>query len=269
MRSIHCAHLIEAADKPSRQVAGIQIDDGRLQAVGDGAAPAGSADEFFVMPALVNAHDHGRAVRTSSLGASGKPLETWLQYQALIPVARSLSGRRRGAVARRARRGGRGDDAPHPAAGIDRSADRSGRDCARGARCRRAGRLCGIDARPQSAGLRPVRADPGRFAAGGAPGRSKASSRAGAATKEYIALVDEVASAAGRADCSTCNSGPNGVQWCSDALLAAIAECVPAHRPPHPHASVGDTLSAGLGGCRLSGRRGHSISMTLVCCRRG
>ena len=37
------------------------------------------------MPALVNAHDHGRAVRTSSIGASGKPLEAWLQYLALFP----------------------------------------------------------------------------------------------------------------------------------------------------------------------------------------
>lgn len=39
---------------------------------------------LFVMPALVNAHDHGRAVRASSLSAGGKPLETWPQYQALI-----------------------------------------------------------------------------------------------------------------------------------------------------------------------------------------
>ena len=37
------------------------------------------------MPALVNAHDHGRAVRTSSIGAAGKPLEAWLHYLALFP----------------------------------------------------------------------------------------------------------------------------------------------------------------------------------------
>ena len=48
------------------------------------AAAVGS-EQLFVLPALVNAHDHGRAVRTSSLNASGKPLESWTQYQALIP----------------------------------------------------------------------------------------------------------------------------------------------------------------------------------------
>ena len=85
MRTIHCTHLIEAADKPVASQRQIRIDEGKIQAVGDGAAPAGMADDLFVLPALVNAHDHGRAVRTSSLGASGKPLETWLQYQALIP----------------------------------------------------------------------------------------------------------------------------------------------------------------------------------------
>ena len=83
MRTIHCTHLIEAADKPVASRRQIRIDDGKIQAVSDdGDAAAG---ELFVLPALVNAHDHGRAVRTSSLGASGKPLETWLQYQALIP----------------------------------------------------------------------------------------------------------------------------------------------------------------------------------------
>jgi hypothetical protein len=37
------------------------------------------------MPPLANAHDHARTVRSSSLGASGKPLETWLHYLALVP----------------------------------------------------------------------------------------------------------------------------------------------------------------------------------------
>ena len=48
-------------------------------------SPPLNAEPVFALPALVNAHDHGRPVRTGSFGAGGKPLETWLQYQALIP----------------------------------------------------------------------------------------------------------------------------------------------------------------------------------------
>ena len=40
---------------------------------------------FWLLPALVNAHDHGRAIRSSSIGAAGKPLEAWLHYLALFP----------------------------------------------------------------------------------------------------------------------------------------------------------------------------------------
>src|SRR6202163_1998488 len=83
MRTINCAHLIEAADLPVASGRQIQIQDGRLHAIADIAAA--DAEPLFALPALVNAHDHGRPVRTSSFGAAGKPLETWLQYQALIP----------------------------------------------------------------------------------------------------------------------------------------------------------------------------------------
>ncbi|HEX4040483.1 MAG TPA: amidohydrolase, partial [Xanthobacteraceae bacterium] len=82
-RTIACAHLIEAPDRPIAANREIRLSDGRVDAVGPIAGT--NAEPLFVMPALVNAHDHGRAVRTSSLGSAGKPLETWLQYQALIP----------------------------------------------------------------------------------------------------------------------------------------------------------------------------------------
>ena len=34
----------------------------------------------------MNAHDHGRPVRSSSIGAGGKPLEAWLHYLSLFPA---------------------------------------------------------------------------------------------------------------------------------------------------------------------------------------
>ena len=61
----------------------IKIQDDRVLSVESIAASG--AGQLFVLPALVNAHDHGRPVRTSSIGAGGKPLETWLHYQMLIP----------------------------------------------------------------------------------------------------------------------------------------------------------------------------------------
>ena len=69
MRCINCAHLVEAADKPVARDRQVQISDGHIHAVAD-IAPA-CAEPLFVLPALVNAHDHGRVVRTSSLNASG------------------------------------------------------------------------------------------------------------------------------------------------------------------------------------------------------
>ncbi len=44
-----------------------------------------SAPRRLVLPALANAHDHGRMVRTSSLGAFGQPLESWLPFQGVLP----------------------------------------------------------------------------------------------------------------------------------------------------------------------------------------
>src|ERR1700678_1610618 len=85
MRIINCAHLIASADKLAAANQQIRLDDTRVQAVA--AIASADTEPLFVMPPLVNAHDHGRAVRMSSLGAAGKPLETWLQYQALIPSA--------------------------------------------------------------------------------------------------------------------------------------------------------------------------------------
>ena len=75
MRLIDCAHLVEAADKPLVSRRQIRIDQDKIISVGDGTAAAHDSEQLFVLPALCNAHDHGRAVRTSSVNASGKPLK--------------------------------------------------------------------------------------------------------------------------------------------------------------------------------------------------
>ena len=81
-RIIDCAHLIADADGPVQAARSIVIEDGRISAV---KAASGAVSPLLALPALVNAHDHGRAIRTSSIGAAGKPLEAWLHYLALFP----------------------------------------------------------------------------------------------------------------------------------------------------------------------------------------
>ncbi len=221
MRTIHCTHLIEAADKPVASRRQIRIDDGKIQAVSDdGDAAAG---ELFVLPALVNAHDHGRAVRTSSLGASGKPLETWLQYQALIPsldpylvavvaLSRSALGGT-GVVMMHLTRPQGLTDLPTEASAIARAAGDVGVRVGFAVSMRDRNPLVYGPSEPILANL---------------PSEARRQIEAIIARpplqpKAYVALVDEVASAAA-GPMFDVQFGPNGVQWCSDALLSAIAD---------------------------------------------
>jgi cytosine/adenosine deaminase-related metal-dependent hydrolase len=224
MRSINCAYVVEAADKPVASNRQIQIDGGRVQAVSD-VAPDDDAP-LFAMPALVNAHDHGRAIRTSSFNASGKPLESWLQYQALIPsvdpylaavvaLSRSALGGV-GAIMMHLTKPQGLTDLPTEAAAIARAARDVGVRVGFAVSIRDRNPLVygasepiltalPTDARGQIEKILPKPLQP----------------------RDYVALVEEVAGAAA-SPMFDVQFGPNGVQWCSDALLAAIAEA--SHR---------------------------------------
>src|SRR5882757_782578 len=82
-RSIDCAYLVPGSDQPVAARRTIHIAGDRIDAVsGMSGKPR---REMLALPALVNAHDHGRAVRTSSIGVGGRPLESWLPLLSLIP----------------------------------------------------------------------------------------------------------------------------------------------------------------------------------------
>src|ERR1700738_3875957 len=81
-RTITCAHLIGPAG-PLEGAHTVAIEGGLIASIEPTSAPA--TDRLLALPALVNAHDHGRAIRTSSIGADAKPLESWLHYLALFP----------------------------------------------------------------------------------------------------------------------------------------------------------------------------------------
>src|SRR6266849_632489 len=81
MRELNCAHVLAAADAAVAPGHTIRIDGGLVVAV----EAVRSGEPVLALPVLVNAHDHARAARSSSFGAGGKPLETWLHYLALLP----------------------------------------------------------------------------------------------------------------------------------------------------------------------------------------
>ena len=225
MRTINCTHLIEAADRPIAAGRQIQIDNDRVRTVVE--TSIADAEPLFVMPALVNAHDHGRAVRTSSLGAGGKPLETWLQYQALIPAVDPYLA---AVVAlSRAALGGVGiimmhltrpqglTDLPAEAAAIARAARDIGVRVGFAVSMR--------DRNPLVYGASgPVLAV---LTAAARRQVEAAILRKPLAPRDFVALVNDVAAAAA-GPMFDVQFGPNGVQWCSEELLAAVAEA--SHR---------------------------------------
>ena len=149
-RTIVCAHAIGTA-RPSAGAQAITITGDRLSSIEPASAPA--PDRLLAMPALVNAHDHGRPISTSSIGADAKPLESWLHYFALFPsvdpylaaaltFANSALGGTGTVMVHYTRAQGL-TDLPTEAAEVARAARDVGDSCG----------LCGIDEGPQSAGL--------------------------------------------------------------------------------------------------------------------
>jgi cytosine/adenosine deaminase-related metal-dependent hydrolase len=221
MLEVDCTYLIESADLPVAAHRRIAIADGRVQAV----VPTAAADAvpLLAMPALVNAHDHGRAVRTSSLDAGGKPLEAWLHYLALIPavdpylaavvtLTRSALGGV-GAVMMHYTRPQGLTDLPTEAQAIARAARDVGVRVGFAVAMRDRNPLVYGPSEPILDAL-PVAA------------RTEIESliaRRPLGPRELVAQVEEVAAAAAGPTFDV-QFGPNGVQWCSDALLAAIAE---------------------------------------------
>lgn len=219
-RRIACRHVIGA----DGAIAGAQIvaiGDGRIASIA--AAEAEDGATLLAMPALVNAHDHGRALRTSSIGADAKPLETWLQYGALFPAVDPYLA---AAVSfANSARGGAGtvmchytraqglSDLPAEAAEVARAARDVGVRAGFAVAMRDQNPLVYGDSEPVLAALpQALRAEiERRFI------------RPPLSPRDYIALVDDVAAAAESPNFNV-QYGPAGVQWCSRPLLEAVAE---------------------------------------------
>lgn len=194
----------------------------------------------LVLPALANAHDHGRTFRSATLGSQDLPLEGWLPYQGLVPgadpylcAATSFARSVRHGVAHlmvhytRVQGG-----MPFLDEGL--AVARAARDVgvrigfAVALRDQQGLGLC-QDA-TMLAALRPeIREDVARrLTVRGLP------------PAQQVALVEELAASvqqdASLAQHMTVQYGPTGVQWCSPPLLEAVAQGSADHqRPVHMH----------------------------------
>lgn len=219
-RTIACAHVI-GPDGPMAGAQSIAISGGRIASIAPATDTAG--EKLLALPALVNAHDHGRAIRTSSIGADAKPLESWIHYLALFPsvdpylaaamaFANSALGGA-GTVMNHYTRAQGFTDLPTEVAEVARAARDVGVRAGFAVSMKDRNPLVYGASEPILAALPPeLRPEiEARFI------------RAPLSPRDYMTLVDEVAAAAEGPNFNV-QYGPNGVQWCSDALLQAVAE---------------------------------------------
>lgn len=222
--TIVCTHAIGTA-RPVAGAQAITITGDRLSSIEPISAP--SADRLLAMPALVNAHDHGRAIRTSSIGADAKPLETWLNYLALFPTvdpylaaamtfANSALGGAGTVMVHYTRAQGL-TDLPTEAAEVARAARDVGIRAGFAVSMKDRNPLVYGGSEALLAALPPE----------SRPEIEQRFMRKPLSPADYMALVDDVAAAADGPGFNV-QYGPNGVQWCSDELLQAVAQA--SHR---------------------------------------
>lgn len=221
MREITCAAILDLAGArgPSR----IVLDGGRIASIA-ALAPGEAFDDLLVMPALANAHDHGRAMRTSSIGGFGRPLEAWLHrlrlfapvdpyLAAAVPFGRAVMGGQGAAMVHYTGVQGLTDYLTE-ARDVARAAADAGLRIAFAVAMRDMNPLVYGDSQPILDALSPA-------------ARREVEQRILAAPPLAVAAqmerVDAVAEAIG-SDMVDVQYGPQGVQWTTPGLLEAIAE---------------------------------------------
>lgn len=201
----------------------ISIADGLITAIDRLATHPGSG--LFAIPALADAHNHARPLPPTSFGCGGLPLEGWLPKLALMPsvdpylaaaaaFSRSLEGGATSVMVHMVRPMGL-DPLADEARAIARAAHDVGVSVALAIGMRDRNPLVYGDGAAALAGLAPGARALAR-ATWLAPMASIADQMAGV---EIAAAA--VADMPGHVDVQY---GPTGVQWCSGALLAAVAQ---------------------------------------------
>jgi cytosine/adenosine deaminase-related metal-dependent hydrolase len=202
--------------KPALAASTVTIEDGRIGAL----SPAASADDgLLLLPALVDAHDHGRGQRTFAIGVGDQALELWLPLLAQEPRVDPYL-RAAAAFARNARCGIAAVNHCHNPQRVTALVDEA-RGVARAAR----------DVGIRVAFAVPLRdrnhiayGDPAPIAAARGPEDFKQLTQAivQVPIADQLAWIDAIA--AFEHPLFHVQYGPVAPQWCSDDLLAGIAE---------------------------------------------
>ncbi|SDJ18605.1 amidohydrolase family protein [Aliiruegeria lutimaris] len=226
MTSQHILDVDAALLGPAYETAGptrIVIDGARIASLSPLPEPPGTG--LFAIPSLADAHNHARPLSTTSLGCGGKPLEAWLPQLAVTPSAdpytaaaasfgRSLAGGATSVMVHLTRPMG-GMSLPEEAREIARAAHDVGVSIGFAVALRDRNPLVYGDAEAVLAPLSPETRALAR----------EIWLRPLPSVADHLALVDAVAEAVADAPGHVdVQYGPNSVQWCSDALLAGIAE---------------------------------------------
>ncbi|MDB5799229.1 MAG: cytosine deaminase [Rhodocyclales bacterium] len=224
--------LAQPGTQPAQHGARIDIANERITALAP-IPPTGN--KLIGLPGLCNAHDHARAIRATALGGFDKPLESWLMYLGVIPgvdayVAAASS------LARSALRGAgrvmihytRQQGLVDPITEAQQVA-KAARDV---------GVQVGFAVAMRDRNNLAYADDTAVLAALPAALRTRVGARFGKPplpANEQLAQADAIAAACHGPGFNV-QYGPTGVQWCSDALLRAIAEASASnHRQVHMH----------------------------------
>ena len=187
----------------------------RIEAAAHDAQPL--ARPLLAMPALANAHDHGRGLRSLAIGAADAPLELWISRLGAEPLVDPYL-RSATAFARMAESGICAANHCHntqdgrallrEAEGVARAASEVGIRIAFAVPFAGCNPLVYGDEAPLLAALGPR-------------AQAEAAARRGRTLEEGLALVEEIASLEN--PCFSVQYGPVGPQWVADATLEAIA----------------------------------------------
>jgi cytosine/adenosine deaminase-related metal-dependent hydrolase len=213
--------VLGSGDQASPSSVDITIENGLIASIAPTAATP--SRRLLALPALANAHDHARPLSPTSFGAAGKPLETWLLRLGAMPSIDPYLGAL--AAFGRAARGGAASVMAHytrahgPMSLVDEA-----REIARAARDVGVRVTLAMFMRDRN----PLVYGPSGAVLDALPAASRAVIEAQflvamPGPAEQVARVEAIAAAV-ESPTFTVQFGPNGPQWCSDALLGAIAE---------------------------------------------
>ncbi|CAN7777386.1 amidohydrolase family protein [Variovorax sp. LjRoot175] len=234
-----CAWLLaDPGAEPAQRDVRIGVAGGRVASV-EARQGMGTGPRRLALPALANAHDHARTFRSATLGAFNQPLESWLPFLGAVPgmdpylcaatsFARSVRNGVAHLVVHYTRVQG-GMPYVDEARAVAHAAQDVGVRIGFAVSMRDRNGIAYCDDTTVLTALRPGIRDAVAQRLAVKP----------AAPAQQIALVDEVAAMVqegGYGDHVTVQYGPTAVQWCSTALLEAIAQAsADTGRPVHMH----------------------------------